>query len=562
MIRAERWLPALAIGIAGLGATVSCLGNQFTYDDIVIVTQNPAVQSLAKPWTRFAQSYWPKPFSTDLYRPLTTLSLGLQWELGGGKPWLFHAVSVLEYLLVCLAVYALARAMLPPLGAWAAAAFFAVHPVHVEATAIGVNQAELVTALCAAGATLLYLQGRRRGDLSPSRQAAIVGLYLMACLTKEHGLVLPGLLGAAELTLIQDGRPWGERIARIRPFYLTLLLAGVAFLGVRTLVLHDVVGTFAAEAFRDATIGGRALTMLGVVREWARLLLWPAHLQTDYTPREIDGATTWEFAQTLGAFLLVAAVAVGWWCRRRQPVVTFGLLWIAIALFPVSNVLVPTGIVLAERSLFLASVGMMLVVGAGVGWAAEQLHGSARPLRAAAAAALALVVTVGAVASFQRQVVWRDQQTLFQHMVEEAPLSYKAHWGYGDLLFRAGQRGLGEAQYRVAIALFPFSWYLYTNFGDRYRTLGLCAPAVKLYHKSLMLAPEAVATRSSLIACQLYLGDYRAAKREIRIGMELGKELENLSRFEKAADSALAIKAPSGSVRVTVDSSRNSPKVR
>jgi tetratricopeptide (TPR) repeat protein len=247
-------------------------------------------------------------------------------------------------------------------------------------------------------------------------------------------------------------------------------------------------------------------------------------------------------------------VLLAWWARRRQPVVTFGILWVAVALFPVSNVLVPTGIVLAERSLFLASAGMMLVVGSAVG-AVETAAAISRPTRLAVAVGVGALVLTGTAAAFRRQTVWRDQQTLFGHMVQEAPLSYKAHWGYGDLIFRDGDRARGEQEYRLAIALFPYSWYLFTNLGDRYRAAGLCGPAVKEYHRSLLLAPEAVATRSSLIACLLWLGQYQSAKRQIQIGIAVGKELENLENFRVTADSAIREKAPAGSVRLKVKDS-------
>ena len=69
--------------------------------------------------------------------------------------------------------------------------------------------------------------------------------------------------------------------------------------------------------------------MLGVVPEWLRLFAWPAHLQADYSPQEITGALDWGAAQTLGLFILAAAVIGALAARRSAPVVTFGIMWIA-----------------------------------------------------------------------------------------------------------------------------------------------------------------------------------------------------------------------------------------
>src|SRR5688572_33056300 len=97
-----------------------------------------------------------------------------------------------------------------------------------------------------------------------------------------------------------------------------------------------------------------------------RLLFWPADLQGDYSPAEIVAQYTWGGGATLGLLLLVGMALAAVAARRRAPAITFGIAWMAIALIPVHNVLVPTGVVLAERTLFLASVGAMLALG-GVG---------------------------------------------------------------------------------------------------------------------------------------------------------------------------------------------------
>ena len=104
------------------------------------------------------------------------------------------------------------------------------------------------------------------------------------------------------------------------------------------------------------------LTMLQVVPMWLRLLVWPAHLQIDYSPNEIVASSGLGPNETLGLALIVGAVVAMYLARRRAPAISFGLAWCAVALFPVSNI-VPTSIVMAERTLFLPSVGFLIAVG-------------------------------------------------------------------------------------------------------------------------------------------------------------------------------------------------------
>ena len=213
-----------------LASTVTNLGNRFAQDDMPVIERNPVVHSLAEPWTFFTQSYWPKPFAPALYRPLSSLSYALEWVVGGGHPWVFRVASILMYAAAGLAFYRLALLLLPPLAAWLAAAFFLIHPVHVEAVAVAVNQSEIMVGLLAALTVILYLRLRRTTDRLHFRDgAALFGLSLVATLFKESGLMLVGLIVAAEITIVRDDEPLAQRLARIRPLILVMLLGATTF---------------------------------------------------------------------------------------------------------------------------------------------------------------------------------------------------------------------------------------------------------------------------------------------------------------------------------------------
>src|SRR5207248_3816323 len=117
---------------------------------------------------------------------------------------------------------------------------------------------------------------------------SLLGLYALACLAKEHGIMIPGLLVAAELTVIQDARPWRARLAALRPLYLALFAVAAAFVGVHSLVLggNGVGGFQPFVPFQALQLGNRdrILTMFGVVPHWLRLFYWPAHLSSEHAP--------------------------------------------------------------------------------------------------------------------------------------------------------------------------------------------------------------------------------------------------------------------------------------
>lgn len=549
--RTGPWLPAVGIVCLALAASISGITNQFAQDDFAVILKNDAVHDLLHSPQFFAEPYWPKPFTPDLYRPLALLTYAIQWAVGAGSPLVFRIVSYLLYAVTCLAMFRLARRTLPFAVGFAVAALFAVHPVHVEAVAMAVNQGELWVTLLSCVAVYRYVGARRAGPLRTGTVLGIAGLYLVACFFKENAIVIPGLLVAAELFLVPRG-PLRDRARNLRTLYLLLALVAVGFIAIRTAVLGgDLRGTAVAEAIEPQGVVGRALTMLTVVPHWFRLLLWPAHLQGDYSPGEIVAQHSWVTADTLGALLLLAAVVAAIAARTRAPVISFGIVWTAVALFPVHNVLVPTGIVLAERTLLLPSVGVMIALG-GVG---VLLLERAEPrARQALAVLVGILLILGVYRSTTRHPVWSDQFNYWYITANtDAPLSYRAHHALAEMYVLAKAERRAEEEYRLSILLAPPNVStVYLDYANRLRLRGHCYPAAELYRKSLAIHPANLAVRASLVACLIDLGKYQEALDEIATGLTYAERPATWIQLRHTADSALKAGAPPGSVRLIV----------
>ena len=108
----KNWVwPLVIVGVA-LAASVAGIRNQFTQDDVVLIAQHARIHDLANWRELLTAPFWPAPYSEDLYRPLTSLLLAVEWALGGGSPLLFRAVSYLLYAGAALGVFSLGRKLL------------------------------------------------------------------------------------------------------------------------------------------------------------------------------------------------------------------------------------------------------------------------------------------------------------------------------------------------------------------------------------------------------------------------------------------------------------------
>ena len=555
MHRPSPLLAALAVAVVAVAASMLCLANQFTFDDAGLILGSERLHGLAR-WKEILTSpYWPPPYAQDLYRPLTSLMLALQYQLGGGDPVLFRVVSVLLYSGASLAVLHLAWRLLPPAIALGTALLFAAHPVHVETTVLAVAQGELVIALLGTLMVARYLDRRRAaaGTLSPRDWLLLGGLYLIACFTKEQGLLLPALLVAAELCLV--GAPsWSDRIRRTWAGYAGFALLAGLVLFIRGLVLRGKPFLAApAEALVGVPIEGRALTMLQVVPEWFRLLVWPAHLRLDYSPGEFVASTGWGVAEIAGLILVIGAIAIAWIARRRAPVVSFGLVWCAITLFPVSNLIAPTGILLAERTLFSPSIGFLLAAGGAIHWLLALPRPASVGLRPALLLAGLGLVALGTVRSASRQKVFRNQATLNVASAKDAPRSARVQQSLAETLFDQGDRAEAVAAYRRAISYGGEPWMLRIGLARRLRMLGDEEGAMEELRESLAEHPTREAL-AELAAAFLAVGMYREAGR-IAEGIIASDNAPPVMVWIKhLADSAIAVKAPPGSIKIGIKS--------
>lgn len=489
--------PRLLLLFVAVAAYVNALGNGYAYDDNHIVAMNPVVTHAE--WGKaLLGPYWYDALpGSGLYRPVTVASFAAQWHAWGGSPLGFHAVNLLLDAAVCLLVLALLSRFLPRMPALIGALIFAVHPVHVEAVANVVGAGELLAALSFLGACLLYLDGAGWGpNRRAARTAGLAILYVLGLGAKENAATLPGVLvlleffrgsgrGAAERSA-EDGL--GARLRREAPVFVSLVAVLGAYLVVRASVLGTVTGELPAPALRGLTSTDRLLTALTVWPQYVRLLVFPLNLSADYTPAVLLVAHTVNAEVLLGGVIVVALAALAWEVRRSSPAVALGIAWFFVTILPVSNLLVPAGILLAERTLYLPSVGFALIVGALAAKVTSSAGVSARRL-------LGGVAVVAGGALFVRTVIrnptWMSSYTVLNTLAQQHPESSTALQHRAEGLERVGDVKDAARLYAAAVTLAPKNYGLNVEIGAFYGRLKEYARADSTLRHAIRLIPDA-----------------------------------------------------------------------
>ena len=423
----------VAVAVAAALLFLPAIRYGYVQDDRAIIAANPAAHSVTAALRAFDQPYWPRPAEGGLYRPLTILSYAVDWSLSGGSAGWLHVMNALWHgLATLLVMLALAR-WLPEPGVLAAGLVFAVHPLHVEAVASLVGRADLLVAVALLGAVLA---ARRRSWVAACALAAA------AMLSKEHGAI------AGVVILLDDWLHSATgRLSYPRAFYAALGALTLVFLA----LWWQVGGAGAQDAaapFLGASAGGRLAIALPALWCAARLLVFPLDLSADYNPQVIPAYSGLSVAAVAGIGVVVGVLWLAWWCRQRAPAITFAGVVAALAFAPTSNLLHSSGVVLAERTLYLPV--LLVATGAGIGLAALVARGR----RVAAVVVTALVVGALGARTLDRLPAWRDNRTFLLTLLEEHPESYRAHESAAAVYAGLGDARASQREYATAESLF------------------------------------------------------------------------------------------------------------
>jgi hypothetical protein len=342
---------AAAVALCALLVWLPSLGAGFVSDDFALLRAAEASESPVWPFGH--NDLGQDAGSGHFYRPVWVLWNAGVLELFGDDATAFHAGNLLLFALIAVEVLLLARTLLPPAGALAAALAFALYPRHGESVAWASGSTDLLAVAFGLGALLCVLAPwpQRR------RLVLVAALTTAAALAKEAAFLLP-FLGA--LLLVARGERSRDRI-----------LAGPAAMAAALVVV------FAARTAVLGGLGGYGEDSVGPGRVMATAV---SYAVAAVSPSQLE---LLRFPALLAVPLALAGL-LGWAIWRlpgeRRAVALAGLAWFALALLPVLGLPLDLNNSNGERLMLLASVGLALSFGALV---------PERPRRAALAALVA-----------------------------------------------------------------------------------------------------------------------------------------------------------------------------
>jgi len=436
------YLPGVVAAVITLVVFLPAIRNGFVgWDDPVYVTANSHIQRIDADffrWAFFGLADMP------LWIPLTWISFAGEHALWGLDPRGYHLTNILLHSLNVFLVFLVSVRLLRAYYtsketsgrsdkmaykmieacALMTALFFGLHPLRVESVAWVTERKDVLSGFFGLSAILMYIKyAARRSDfaglagrLRDFRYAASLLLFVLSLMSKPMTITLPVVFlildwfPLAGMKRVRFARAVGEKT----PFFIAALVSGVL-----TLITQQP----GMLRFDDISLWPRVLQAFKSVTTYLLLMLRPAGLAAFYDhPGGTASIFRYDFLLPIILFALVSAACFILAKSNR--------LWLAVWLYYLATLLPVIGIfqagahAMGDRFTYLPSIGPAFLASICIAALIRKTSGE-RDFRKAFSGMIIVAVVISlayfAAASSRQIAVWRDNETLWTHAINERP---------------------------------------------------------------------------------------------------------------------------------------------
>ncbi len=445
------FLGSLLLSFLLYGNTIS---GGFVYDDDFYSGREELRDPghLTKLWV---ESVLPNNKEAGLFRPFSVFTFSLNFILFGESPVSFHLTSILLNTVAVFLVFVLVKNLFGSRNqALFAALLFALLPIHTEAVAYVKARDELLGMVFLILSWLTFIQATGGGKLKIGWLLGSAFLFFLGILSKEFVVVGPALFLIIHWMRTKTSRLSIEAALRMVGIGTFYILPFLMYLQMRSIALPDLSFgkdyiAFIANPLVNASVFERLGTAFKILFIYISKIFVPVNLSAAYHYNSVSLVTNpLTSAQSLTG-IVILVVLLGLLFRRsaRKSVWGAGIVTFLVLYLPVSHILFPGGDIIAERWMYLPTIGVAVLVG----WGLNRLYQYRKEAALVVCAAVAMVYMAIII---PRNLVWQSNLSLFESMVKTAPSSAKAHEMLGHEYLGQGKFDLAGKELRDGMAIY------------------------------------------------------------------------------------------------------------
>jgi protein O-mannosyl-transferase len=475
------------LGILVYGQT---LHVPWYFDDLPNIVENPVIRDLALATRSLLASG----------RGLVQWSFALNYRFGGFEVTGYHLVNIAIHIVTAGLVQAILRRLFPP-ASWLpllGALLFLVHPLQTQAVTYIVQRMTCLSGLCFFLSLYLYIRGRETlaatGNCCSRRHVLYYFTSLLsgavAVLIKQNAAILPlALLLFDVYFLPKDGTESRQkRLVYVLPFLVVPLWLAVVQLFLplaQGAGFPALTGTGGLVSQHQISPLHYLVTEFSVLWLYLRLLVLPYGQALDYG---YPVATTLLTGKTILALLGICGLLWGAFaCRKRLPLVSFGIFWFFLAL-SVESGLIPLDPVFEHR-LYVPLFGFVLVVIGLLQRLPQPRWGEAL---------LLLLISLLAVIAVQRNTLWNDPVAFCESNLRRAPWSERVRVTLSKMYIDAGRYDEALVLLQRALQINPDYVATYVNLSSVYFEKRQYDSAMEILRRGLQIDPNSAKLHANI----------------------------------------------------------------
>lgn len=506
-------VPAVIIVLACLAVYFNALFNDFVYDDKFQVIENRWIKDIR---------YVPDIFSTDVwkfsgeaeatsnyYRPMMHVGYMLAYLIFGLEAWGFHLVNILFHAGASILVFVITARLLgeegkrdeassgqhsfrsilstflssPP---FIAALLFAVHPVHTEAVTWVAGFPEVCFTFFFLLSLYLYIVASTEdGRRSTGVYVLSAASFFVAVLSKETALTLPIVLIAYDYIFRKKSFNYPGLMKRYVLYFIVVCLYFV-------MRFNAIRGFLPLKRHAELSAFQLVVNVFTLFVQYLEKLLLPVNLNVFHVFHPV--ASLLEARGVLALLITAAFVVLTLITLKKNKMVCFSLLIIAVPLLPVLYIPALGENTFAERYLYLPTFGFVLLLTLLLSRTRVNMPRGFMGLMGI----FIMLVALYSIGTVSRNAVWKDNYTLFADTVRKSPDDAMPRIDLGQALLESGRMDEALEQYRIAIKLNPNSAKAHNNLGVAFLRKGWIDQAIEEFQIALSIFPARAESRYNL----------------------------------------------------------------
>ena len=482
------FLVCAAFLIIGFISYSNILSAPFVLDDFKVISENSALQR--------------NSIFTDLnmLRYIGYVTFALNYKINRLSTFGYHLVNIIIHIINAVLVFVLFRKLylhIQPkrdrisshMVPFFIALIFLVHPVQTQAVTYMVQRFTSLAALFTLVSLLAYFNFRTSSGMQYKYLLLSVISALLAYKTKENTATIPLMIILIEWLLLRGSGPsMMKKITYVLPFFVLIAVIPLSFMNFHQLAernLGSILSELKETSYEAPQISRMQylVTEFSVIVIYMRLLIVPInqsmHYLYPFTHSFFELKTFFAFCIIAG--LLITAVLIS----KKYKEISFGIFWFFIFLL-VESSLIPIQDAIFEHRLYLPSIGF---IGAGVYLLFMFI--SRFPVKIFQTVMI-LIAAILAVATFERNEVWRDEIVLWKSVLKQYPQNYIAQSSLGNAYGRAQKWDEAIGALKLAININPAFAPAHNNIAVCYINKNLIEDAIKEYKEAITIRPDYV----------------------------------------------------------------------